>query len=114
MSIPSGFWPQIDHQLARIATEKPDTFEGVRAVLLDQAYDEIVAEVHRNGTRRFDLDSAFFAGSGGDATLDDALEHAGWQMVGFTASYYYIMTHPHTGEALTYIEGDVERGQRVS
>lgn len=112
--IPEDFWPQIDHQLERIATEKPDTFEAVRDLLLDLNYDQIVVEVHRNGPRPFDLDSAFFAGSGGDATLLDTLERAGWQTVAFAASYHYAMTHPVTGETLTYIEGDVLRGDHLS
>lgn len=113
MSVPNGFWPQIDHQLQRIRTEKPGTFDGVRAVLLDPAYGDVATEVHRNGPRSFDTDSAFFAGSGGDPQLSDALEQASWQRVNFTASYHYVMSHPATGEVLTYIEGDVLRGNHM-
>lgn len=108
--IPGGFWPQIDHQLTRIASQSPDTFDGVREILLDPAYDDIVADVNLNGQRTFDSDSAFFAGSGGDATLAGALHCAGWRIISSGASYYYTMAHPDTNETLMYIEGDVVRG----
>lgn len=111
--IPTGFWGQIDHQLHRIHTERPETFDGVRAILLDLAYDDIVVEVHRNEPRPFDADSAFFAGSGGDATLRRALYEAGWFSVASEAMYYYVMESQTNGELLTYIEGDVVRGRRM-
>lgn len=112
--IPTDFWAQIDHQVARIINEQPNTFDAVRTILLDLTYDQIVIEVHRNGPRPFDIDSAFFAGSGGDTSLASALFAAGWRTTAADASYYYAMTHPQTGEALTYIEGDVVRGDRLT
>lgn len=112
--IPTGFWAQIDHQVARIINEQPNTFDAVRAILLDLSYNQIVAEVLRNGPRPFDLDSAFFAGSGGDTALASALFAAGWRTTAADASYYYAMTHPETDEVLTYIEGDVVRDNRLS
>lgn len=108
--VPAEFWAQIDHQLRRIATEKPTSFDVVRAILLDPAYGAIRADVDLNGTRSFDNDTAFFAGSGGDATLYAALRSAGWRPRGHRASYFYSMFNEHTGEILTYTEGDVERG----
>lgn len=114
MTIPGGFWPQIDHQLERITAERPDTFDGVRDILLDLGYDEVVLEIHRNGPRPFNLDSAFFAGSGGDATLRNALEAADWWVLESQAPYYYSMIHRGTGQTLTYIEGDVVRGDRFA
>lgn len=112
--IPSGFWAQIDHQLARIAEQKPGTFDAVRQILLDDAYDQVVTENNRNGVRHFDDDSAFFAGSGGDATLFGALLDAGWRVTAYDADYFYVLAHELTGEVLTYIEGDVERGNQLS
>lgn len=111
--VPWGFWPQINHQLARIADDLLDTFDDVRAVLLDPVYDAVVADVNLNDVRHFDADTAFFAGSGGDATLQSALRCAGWGAWRFRAPYYWAMTHPGTGEDLTYIEGDVLRGDRI-
>lgn len=112
--IPTGFWSQITHQLAAIVYHRPATFEGVRRILLDPLYDDIAAERNRNGVRHFGPDAAFFAGSGGDETLMRALVDAGWQIGTKKASYWYTMTHPATGETLTYTEGDVELGDRIT
>lgn len=109
--IPSGFWQQIAHQLERIQTEKPDTFDTLRAILLDPAYTDITAEINRNGEHTFSKNAAFFAGSGGDATL--SLETIGWHLVSYEALYYYSVKHVRTGETLTYIEGDVLRGDQI-
>ena len=112
--IPEGFWAQIRHQLSRIINGRPSTFDEVRQVLLDPVYDEITYEVHRNGERHFDDDAAFFAGSGGDPSLIEALTEAGWVIADAEAEYYLSMRHSSTGETLTYIEGDVERGDHLS
>lgn len=109
--IPSGFWAQIDHQLERIATEGA-SFDDVREVLLDERYDAIVIENSRNGARDFGTDGAFFAGSGGDASLRDALKRAGWRIVQYEAAYYYVVRST-AGDHLTYCEGDVLRGNQL-
>lgn len=79
-------------------------------MLLDECYGAIIAEVNRNFLRRFSIDQAFFAGSGGEESLLEALSEAGWETTAVKASYHYVMTHPGTDETLTYIEGDLERG----
>lgn len=112
-TIPAGFWRQITAQLDRIATEPADTFDKVRAVLLDPAYYAVVSDVNLNGARRFDADTAFFAGSGGDDSLYGALRAAGWRMVKSEAFYYYVAQHPESGDTLTYCEGDVYRGDQM-
>ena len=112
--IPEGFWPQIRHQLHRIAISNTDSFASVREILLDPAYDAVVEDVNLNGLRTFDKESAFFAGSGGDATLAAALSLSGWQTTTWVTSYYYVMKHFSTGELLTYIEGDVQLGHKIS
>lgn len=111
-TIPNGFWPQIDDQLARISTAPVDTFDAVREILLDPRYDQIVTENDRNAKRVFDADSAFFAGSGGDAQLKSALTRGQWRIVRFSSSYYYVM-RSILGETLTYCEGDVLRGDHM-
>lgn len=93
------FWQRIDRALDRIATEKPTTFDGVKAIL-----DE---DGNPDGTEA--AGAAFFAGSGGDRQLREALRDAGWRTVWAEASYYYTMVSP-TGDLLTYTEGDVDRG----
>lgn len=112
--IPTNFWGQIEHQLTMIITEPAETFDAVRRVLLDPDYDQVQKDIHLNEPRTFDADSAFFAGSGGEESLQEALYDAGWGLVTAKASYYYAMRHPTTGETLTYLEGDVERGDRIT
>jgi hypothetical protein len=51
----------------------------------------------------------FFAGSGGDATLRDALYEAGWSLAWSKASYHYAMRAPD-GSGITYVEGDLYPG----
>ena len=53
----------------------------------------------------------FFAGSGGDNTVWDALEKAGWNALWVRTPYYYAMTAPD-GSVITYIEGDIYLGNR--
>lgn len=52
---------------------------------------------------------AFFGGSGGDRQVIDALRAAGWTIVWAEAVYYFV-AKDHAGDLLTYIEGDVYRG----
>ncbi|MFJ5817316.1 hypothetical protein ACIQGT_25980 [Streptomyces sp. NPDC093108] len=53
----------------------------------------------------------FFAGSGGDETVSEALHTAGWTTIWAESSYYYTMRAPD-GSMITYIEGDIYRGDR--
>lgn len=107
--IPAGFWKQIDHQLERIRTEYPNTFARIREILLDPGYDEVLAYTQQNGTQTWTQRQAFFAGSGGDDTLFDALLDAGWMATRFEADYDYTALHPGTGQVLRYTEGDLEQ-----
>lgn len=96
------FWKRIDKALDTIAETKPDTFDGVRDILHQHGDPD--------GISSQGDDKAFFAGSGGDKPLRVSLNAAGWRTVWSEANYYYVMAHPKTGELLSYIEGDVERG----
>lgn len=113
-TIPTGFWPQINHQLRRIETETADTFDAVRAILLDSSYRDIVADVNANGERSFDEGSAFFAGPGGDESLHAALRRADWHVRHYRSPLHYSLVNGHTGQNLTYIEGDVIRGDQLA
>lgn len=53
----------------------------------------------------------FFAGSGGDDTVRESLETAGWVLAWSRAWYWYAMQAPD-GSMVTYIEGDIYRGDR--
>lgn len=59
----------------------------------------------------------FFAGSGGDDDVEDALSDAGWERVWTSpksgeAHCYFVMRSPK-GSLITYCEGDVYRGAKV-
>lgn len=54
----------------------------------------------------------FFGGSGGDGSVEEALEAAGWTHVRRDAHYYWCMRAPN-GDKITYIEGDLERGNQM-
>lgn len=54
---------------------------------------------------------AFFPGSGGDGTVRGSLYEAGWGLVWEDWEGYYVMKAPD-GSVITYIEGDVYRGDR--
>ena len=86
------FWSKINAQLDAIGATKPDTAAGVI---------DIIGRSHGHG---------FFAGSGGDRTLWDALVTAGWSITWMEASYHWGAEHPVTGAQLTYVEGDVYDG----
>jgi hypothetical protein len=94
-----AFWTAVDDVLDRIASEKPNTFDGVKAIL----------DTHE---AKAGPDEAFFAGSGGDRTLYGSLHAAGWETTWFEAGYYYGARHPATGDELSYVEGDVLRGNQ--
>jgi len=55
--------------------------------------------------------SGFFAGSGGDGTVRDSLDTAGWSLVWSRAWYWYAMKAPD-GSMITYIEGDIYQGDK--
>jgi len=49
----------------------------------------------------------FFAGSGGDLTVWDALNKAGWKRVWFRVTYWWAAQSPDGASHVTYVEGDV-------
>ncbi|WP_179476254.1 hypothetical protein [Mycolicibacterium vinylchloridicum] len=60
---------------------------------------------------------AFFGGSGGDTQLLDKLywerRNRTWQIVRYDAPYYWCLADIN-GDLLTYIEGDVYRGNTMT
>jgi len=57
--------------------------------------------------------AGFFAGSGGDDTVQDALTTAGGDYQWYEARYHFCMRAPD-GSTITYVEGDIYRGDRRS
>ena len=96
------FWQSIDAGLALIRDTRPQTFDDVKTIL--DEYGNPGDSLTTTGPN-----ATFFGGSGGDATLSAALNDAGWRTTWAEANYYWVKKSP-TGEYLTYIEGDVQRG----
>jgi hypothetical protein len=88
-----GFWEAIDEQLAKLKT-------AANA-------DEVLAILPAAGMGA----DGFFAGGGGDYTPADSLVQAGWRTIWAEAPYHYAMRAPD-GSAITYVEGDIYRGDR--
>lgn len=87
-----AYWAAYDRTLARVRTERPNTFDALKAIL--DAY-----EPPSSG-------DAFFPG-GADDDLADALHDAGWTLRFTEGVYVYTATHPTTGARLEHVEGDI-------
>jgi hypothetical protein len=87
-----SFWEAIDAQLEALKSAK--TADEVLAILPHSP------EASGQG---------FFAGGGGDYTPADSLYQAGWSTIWYEAPYYYALQAPD-GSAITYVEGDIYRG----
>lgn len=98
-----SFWDEIRAQLERVGSEG-STAAAVIGILNSPEYPEVRAESAAAYTPS--ATRGFFAGSGGDDTLRDALRTAGWRVTWSEASYYYRATAPN-GDVLEYCEGDV-------
>jgi hypothetical protein len=87
-----AYWPTYDATLARVRSEKPDTFPKLKAIL-------DTFEPPSSG-------DAFLPG-GADDDLADALHDAGWALRFSEGAYVYRATHPTTGAKLEHVEGDL-------
>jgi hypothetical protein len=97
----TDFWTIIAAQLAELRTAA--TADDVLRILSSD----------RNPYGGGASGDGFFAGSGGDDTVLDSLEAAGWAPQWFKASYHWAAQAPN-GDVVTYVEGDIYRGdQRV-
>lgn len=94
MSALDGFWAAIDAQLEQLRTAA--------------TADDVVRILDSPGC----VGDAFFAGSGGDGSVEDALSNAGWTSVRRDAWYYWAMRAPN-GDVISYVEGDIYRGNQL-
>ena len=92
----SEFWKVIDDQIEELKSAK--TADDVLRILANDR--------DPNGYGGGGSDG-FFAGSGGDDGVDDALSAAGWRFVGGDR-YHYTMKAPN-GDKIRYCEGDIYR-----
>jgi hypothetical protein len=93
-----AFWDVIDAQLQELQSAKTAT-DVVR--ILSQERNP-----YGPGTSSA---AGFFAGSGGDDTIEDALSAAGWEHAWYKAHYHFCMRAPD-GSFITYVEGDIYLG----
>lgn len=96
-----GFWETMKEQIRELESAK--TADDVIRIL-DPAKDPL------NGSTAGD---AWFGGSGGDDSVYGALRAAGWRTVWCEAAYYYCVEAPN-GDRITYVEGDIYRGDSRS
>lgn len=89
------FWEAIDMQLAELRTAA--------------SADDVVRIL--GGKASASSGDAFFAGSGGDGSVEEALHAAGWVHAWREAHYHWAMRAPN-GDGITYVEGDIYRGVR--
>lgn len=92
-----AFWNVIAAQLAELRTAS--SADDVLRVLGND----------RNPLGGGSAGDGFFAGGGGDASVMGALATAGWTLEWAQASYHYAMRAPN-GDVITYVEGDIYRG----
>jgi hypothetical protein len=92
----TGFWDVIAGQLADL--------HG--AVSADDVLRILANDRNPQGGRS--AGDGFFAGTGGDDTVQEALSAAGWEITWGNA-IYYVMSAPN-GDQITYCEGDIYRG----
>ena len=92
----SEFWKVIDQQIT--ALRKAKSADDVLRILDTSG--------NPYGDSQIGNAPAFFAGSGGDQTVMEALTDAGWFVSWSEASYFYRMTAPD-GSLIEYIEGDI-------
>ncbi len=97
------FWDQIEAQLKELHEARGA--DDVLRILSPERIPE--------GGSSSTAGDGFFAGSGGDGTVGGALVDAGWSYVWRKANYWWAMRGPD-GSVITYIEGDIYRGNRRS
>jgi hypothetical protein len=101
------FWEVIDQQLAELKTAQ--SADDVMRILAKERDPYYTVEGDTEGHGPNGSPGAFFGGSGGDASVEDALYEAGWRLTWAEASYHWVMQAPN-GDQVTYVEGDVYRG----
>ena len=101
MTILDDFWTNVDTALKRCVSA--NTVEEVITILNEHFHPSAGV--------------AFFGGGGGDESLIDALywdrTTTGWRIVRYDADYYWCLADTN-GDLLTYIEGDVYRGNTMT
>lgn len=99
--MPDPFWTHIAEQ-----------YEALKSARTVDEVLTICPPVMSYGSKT--AEDGFWEGGGGDLNVFDALLEAGWRCVRYVASYYWVMRAPAGRPLLlTYIEGDLCRGDRI-
>ncbi len=88
-------------------------WDEIRRVLTSVAHattaDELIAVVATGPDQTSGSGDAFFAGSGGDDQLLDALDTNVWTVFDVKARYWWKARSTKDNSAIEYIEGDVNK-----
>ena len=92
----------------------PDQFwDEIRRVLTEAAQaktaDELIAVVATGPDQESGSEDAFFAGSGGDDQLLDALDESVWSVFDVKARFWWKARSLRDDSVIEYIEGDVKK-----
>lgn len=98
------FWQRVTEQLTELRTAK--SADDVGRILAHERNPYLLIEPGREPSGD---GIGFFGGSGGDETVWEALNEAGWAIVWMEADYYFCMKAPD-GSLITYVEGDIYLG----
>lgn len=71
--------------------------------------DELIAVVATGPDQTSGSEDAFFAGSGGNDQLLDALDTSVWEVFDIKAQYWWKARSRRDDSAIEYIEGDVKK-----
>lgn len=91
-----AFWAVVEQQLDQLKTAK--------------TADDVIRICP--ATPGISSGDGFFGGSGGDASVEGALHEAGWTHIWREAHYHWAMHAPGDGGAITYVEGDLYKGNQ--
>lgn len=94
-----SFWATIEAQLTELRDAKS----------ADDVLHILRGERNPYGDPNPNAGGGFFAGSGGEGSVMESLNAAGWSVVWMQAPYYYVIQAPN-GDKITYVEGDIYRG----
>ena len=83
-----------------------EEMDALRASPLDTV-DEVVKILDAHDPHGPSVGAAFFSPSNAGESLSEPLTKAGWDIEWIDGDYHWRAHHPHTGQTLTYIEGDV-------
>ncbi|WP_235678706.1 hypothetical protein [Mycolicibacterium aubagnense] len=71
--------------------------------------DELIAAVAAGPDQAAGSGDAFFAGSGGDDQLFDALDRNAWEVFDVKARYWWKARSTRDNSVIEYVEGDVKK-----